>query len=180
MQYSRENLYHDVKFWRVGRTVVRQPAVKRCEIDVHSAHHDARLRFKVAIGNFFLHNFCISVPSVILIVILILGKGCTAHNLHPQLWSHPAQKKNVKSLGLCLLYFSSFICILVKSQLLIVILGRQVAALVSGFTGQTCSEATLQRDKRDKETRRQEGLDCGDQQKHPPHLLTETNPGRPG
>ena len=33
---------------------------------------------------------------------------------------------------------------------------------------------------RDKETRRQEGLDCGDQQKHPPHLLTETNPGRPG
>ena len=27
---------------------------------------------------------------------------------------------------------------------------------------------------------RQEPLDCGDQQKHPPHLLTETNPGRPG
>ena len=85
VQYSRENLYHDVKSWRVRGTVVRQPAVKRCEIDVHSAHHDARLRFKVAIGNFFLHNFCISVPSVILIVILILGKGCRAHNLHPQL-----------------------------------------------------------------------------------------------
>ena len=88
VQYSRENLYHDVKSWRVRRTVVRQPAVKRCEIDVHSAHHDARLRFKVAIGNFFLHNFCISVPSVILIVILILGKGCTAHNLHPHPSAH--------------------------------------------------------------------------------------------
>ena len=87
--------------------MVRQPAVKRCEIDVHSAHHDARLRFKVAIGNFFLHNFCISVPSVILIVILILGKGCTTHNFEVIL----RRKKMLKALVcvscifLLLLYF---------------------------------------------------------------------------
>ena len=62
------------------------------------------------------------------------------------------RKKMLKAL-VCVSCIFFFYCIVVKSQLSIVILRRQVAALVSGFTGQTCSEATLRRDKRDKETR---------------------------
>ena len=49
-----------------------------------------------------------------------------------------------------------------------------------GFHGSDLLGSHIAERQGDKETRRQEPLDCGDQQKRPPHLLTETNPGRPG
>ena len=130
--------------------MVRQPVVKRFEIDVHSAHHDARLRFKVAIGNFFLHNFCISVPSVILIVILILGKGCTAPST---LKSSCTEKKMLKALVcvscifLILLYFG-------EKSIVNCNLEAAGGGFSLGFHGSDLLGSHIARDKRDKRDKR--------------------------
>ena len=80
-------------------------------------------------------------------MILILGKGCRAHNLHVLNFEVILQRKKMLKALVCVSCIFLLLLYFVKSQSSIVILRRQVAALVSGFTGQTCSEATLQRDK---------------------------------